>query len=267
MKSVTPKTIEEHGYYLTELVRLKLWFAHSWLAHHPEENLQTVLRTRVDIFRKTDINAGLSKNTIEAGDFSLPAWLALEEKLEVAYQRCAAESSETFEEEAWAILRETVLARTERDFNEGDGLDNFNCGSLRYNLKPQGTPPRVGFHIGNRIAPNSIFDDPHYLPDCFRQLMDESSKRYGAEALTTSSWLNSYPGWIALFPQEWQNNLSEPDPNIGWSQGHWGQFVNARGTFNRKHGAIMRETGELPFKPRSSWCSFTAMRNHLMSLA
>lgn len=258
-----PKTVDEHAEFLREIVKLSLWFAWTWLAKHPEETLSDVLHKRVDIFRKTDINQGRSKNTIEAGDFTLPEWLEVEARLHRVHDATRGLDANAFETRAWEVLRPTVEARVERDFTEGDGLDNFQCGSLRYNTKASGDPPRVGFHIGNRIAPRSIFDDPQYLPQCFFQLMRETRAKFGAQALTTNTWLNSYPPWLQLFPQEWQDNLGPADESVGWSQGHWGQFVSARGTFNHRHGRMMRQTGELPFKPRCSHCTFAALEAHL----
>ena len=54
------------------------------------------------------------------------------------------------------------------------------------------------------------------------------------------------------------------EPTMG--MGFWGQFVNARGTFNEKHARILRDTGRFPFWPRASWCTFDQLRDHLEQL-
>lgn len=260
MTEPRPKTLAEHGDFLREMVKLQLWFIWRWRRLHPEEPFQTVIRTRVDIFRKTALNKGPSKNTATAGDFTLPEWLALEARAE---QLCAAAATaEAFENLAWEeLFRSVVEARVERDFAEGDGLDNYQCGSLRYSV-PKPGKTRVSFHIGNRISPRSIFADPAYLPGCFFELM-EAVERLGATELCTGTWLNSFPKWLALFPPEWQARLTPCAQEVGWSQGHWGQFVNARGTFNARHGALMRQTGRLPFPNQASWCEIPRLRAHL----
>ena len=51
-----PKTIEEHLGYLFSIVRLKLFFLARWQKDHPEEDFIQILRERIDIIRKTDIN-------------------------------------------------------------------------------------------------------------------------------------------------------------------------------------------------------------------
>ncbi len=260
MEEPASKTIGEHAEFLREMVKLQLWFLWVWRRRHPEEPFVTAIRTRVDIFRKTDQNKGPSKNTLTAGDFTLPEWLALEARAE---RLCAdAPDADTFESLAWDdLFRATVEARVGRDFAEGDGLDNFQCGSLRYS-EPKPGEKRAGFHIGNRIAPRSIFADPAYLPDCFRQLMD-AVEALGATEIGTGTWLNSYPRWLALFPREWQEHLVPHPQEAGWSLGHWGQFISGRGTFNHRHGQLMRELGTFPYRPQSSWCTISALREHL----
>jgi hypothetical protein len=96
--------------------------------------------------------------------------------------------------------------------------------------------------------------------------MDKSEAEYGYNVLYTVTWLNDTPRWLALFPEEWQNNLSSGSANIGWHFGYWGQLVTARGTFNEKAGRFLRDNLELKYKLRSSHCSFKSMREHLSKL-
>ena len=259
MPDPRPKTISEHAEFLREMVKLHLWFLWTWLRRHPEEGFSKVIRTRIDIFRKTDLNKGPSKNTYEAGDFTLPRWLEVEAQAERLCRESA--SAEEFERRAWEVFRPLVEARVERDFAEGDMLDNYQCGSLRYNV-PKPGETRVDFHIANRIAPRSIFDDPTYLPGCFTQMFD-ALEPHGVTEIGTTTWLNTYPKWLALFPREWHDHMTLNPNEVGWSLGHWGQFVSARGTFNHRHGQLLRRLGELPFKSRKSWCTIAAMREHL----
>lgn len=278
MTGLSKKTIEEHADFLREYVRLQLWFIWVWLDKHPEEDFSYVIRSRVDIFRKTDLNKDRSKNTATAGDFTIPEWLQCEKQAHQIYQDTKNLTADRFETEAWEVFRREVEARVERDYFEGDGLENYQCGSLRYhpprkflnyrlsslirNLK-RGAPSKVSFHIGNQISPRSIFEDREYLPNCFFQLMEETRNKFHAGTLSTTTWLNSYPRWLDLFPQQWHNNLSHQNDFVDWSQSSWGQFVTARGTFNHKHARMFRETEELPFKSRSSWCSFSNLDKHL----
>jgi len=278
MSEVIEKRIDEHAEFLREYVKLQLWFIWNWLHTHPSEDFTFVIRNRVDIYRKTNLNPGLSKNTPTPGDFSLPQWRQLERAMEIVFHKSKSTSAEVFENEAWRLLRPFVEARVERDFREGNGLDNYQCGSLRYDVPRRllgyrltawlhylliGAPRCISFHIGNRIAPRSFFDDPSYLPKCFFQLMEETQRKFYAGGLTIKTWLNSYPPWLELFPKEWLNNMSPPDEGVGWSQLYWGQFITSRGTFNYKHARMFRESGVLPHKPRRSWCTFNSLAAHL----
>lgn len=260
MATLIPKTLEEHRDYLYQIVRLKLFFMHHWLAEHPLEAPVDVLRNRVDIYRKTDANPGaLNPPDI---DWSAPAWQALEGALLHAYDRRRQDAA-AFEEEGFAVLRASIDARVERDFHDQTHLLRYQCGSLRYDVYDA---PRkeVTFHIANRISPKSIFDDPLYLPCCFVALMEHVEVHYQAEAIGTHTWLNSTPRWLALFPREWQENLSEPNTDVQWHYGYWGQFITARGTFSVKLGDHTRQHGSLKYWPRGSKCTIANMRRHLL---
>ena len=103
---------------------------------------------------------------------------------------------------------------------------------------------------------------------CFKLLMKETELRYGADTLTTTTWLNDRPRWLAFFPEEWQQNLSPRDEKRipGVTVGDWGPIINARGCINPKWEALIRETGHLPYCVRTGFCSYTAMRRHLDEL-
>ncbi len=256
------KTLEEHRDYLYQIVRLKLFFMHHWLAEHPDEEPLNVLHNRVDIYRKTDANTeGLTPTSC---DWNGAAWQALEQPLLACYHACGSDRAR-FEEEGFAILQPSIDARCERDFLDDSALKPYQCGSLRYNVHNEPTP-RVGFHIANAVSPRSIFDNPLYLPACFLTLLDQIEALYDAVEISAGTWLNSNPKWLALFPQEWHDNLTEPTGNVTWSYGSWGQFISARGTFNYKYGDHLRRTGRLYYYSCSSFCSIAAMRRHLQQL-
>ncbi|MDH7568510.1 MAG: hypothetical protein QHJ73_02840 [Armatimonadota bacterium] len=259
------KTYEEHRAYLHEVVRLKLWFVWNWLRQHPDEPFQHVLRQRVDIYRKTHLNPEhLNPRVLH---FDSPGWVALEERAQELYQACKEDpDAARFERLAFAVFQPAIDARAPRDYAEdcaGAQLEGYQCGSLRYDAPRENAPGVVTFHIANAVRPRSIFDDPTYLPRCFFQLMDECEARFGAHTLRTCTWLNSYPRWLTLFPEEWHRNMGPPDKDVRWHYGFWGQFISARGTFNHRYGRLLRETGEFPYSPRCSYSSFSAMRRHL----
>ena len=261
MTEAAPKTMEEHLDYLLSMVRLKLFFLARWQKEHPEEDFACILRNRVDIFRKTDLNP--EARTPVGCYFDLPPWRRVEDRLREIYRMVKGDET-CFEEWGFDFLRPMVERRCERDFYDCSSISAYQCGFLRYNLKigPDGT---LGFHIANDRVPNSFFDDPDHIRDCFNRLLDVAELDFHAEYIGTSTWLNSVPKWLALFPQEWRDNLGEPDTDVRWHYGFWGQFINARGAFNERAAAVLRTTGKLPYYPRHSRCRVTVMREFVNS--
>ena len=255
------KNLEEHREYLYQMVRLKLFFLRNWLSDHPEESLQEVLRKRIDIYRKTSINASLLNPP--KPDFDCPAWLELERALLDIYHQFH-HSPVEFENAGFALFRKSVDERVKKDYEDNSRLAGYQCGSLRFNEFSDGAKHETAsFHIANALQPESIFADTQYLPHCFLELMRQTQEKYSCTRLATTTWLNSLPRWLALFPQEWQDNLGPENTDVQWNYGWWGQFITARGTFNFKYGEFMRQTGRMPFYPRSSSCSFENLQKHL----
>ena len=263
MTQAVPKTMDEHLDYLFSMIRLMLFFLARWQRNHPEEDFSFILRNRVDIFRKTDINP---EGLVPVGNYyELPPWQKVEKRLHEIYLLVKGDEK-CFEEWGFDFLRPYVERRCERDFYDCSRMAAYQCGFLRHNPAPNPNEPTLGFHIANDRSPNSFFDDPAHIRECFNQLLDVAENQFHVLNIGTGTWLNSVPKWLALFPQEWQDHMSEPNTDVMWHYGFWGQFINARGTFNAKAAAILRTTGELPCYPRRSWCSIKAMREHINSI-
>jgi hypothetical protein len=96
--ALAPKTLAEHREFLSEYVRLQLWFLSTWLSRHPRETFRFAIRDRVGILRKSDLNPGRSKVTPTAGDFSNPRWIALEEEVYCLYLQVRNQNADLFEQ-------------------------------------------------------------------------------------------------------------------------------------------------------------------------
>jgi hypothetical protein len=258
------KTREEHREYLHEIVRLQLWFLWSWLRRHPEETLSHVLRERVDIYRKTDINPETMNPKVLHYDSS--AWLALEGALEDLWREARGDAVR-FESEGFRIVQPSVDARCERDFSERPYVLDYKCGSLTYDDPRPETPRRVAFHIANANAPRSVFDPPSHLAECLRRVMDGAARDFGANELETGTWLNGHPKFLSYFPECWRDRLTPIHEDVRWNFSWWGQLLTARGTFNARVGGHLRRTGKFPMPPRSAWCAFDELRPHLDAMS
>ena len=252
-------TYSEHLQFLLDLTSLQLHFAWRWAHDHPGESIRDVLRNRVDLCRKTDPSP--ADYDIAILDLTRPAWRELEDRLAALHTRVA--SAEAFESAAAECVRPVVEAFARKTFGSTVKISEYQCGSLKYDAPLPVAPREVDFHIGNAVAPRSIFSDPAYLPRCLADLMDQTEAKFGANVLKTGTWLNSVPKWLELFPPEWTTGLGPVNTSVGWHYGFWGQFVSAQGTLNVKYARYLRETGLFPFYPREGRCSFAALRRHL----
>lgn len=265
MKNISPKTIEEHRDYLYDIVKLKLFFLHHWLTEHPEEKFENVLRNRVDIYRKTSANRELLNPQHLYFDES--PWIEMEQKAAELFQ-IYRNDAPTFEQEAFKVFQPSLDERLEKDYRDRSGLDGYQCGCLRHELKAQiiNDQLTLGFHIANAIAPHSIFEAPQYLKNCLLDLCNKAEKEFQATAVSTRTWLNQLDNWLRYFPEEWIRNRQAPGTDVGWHYGFWGQFISARGTFNKKYGDYMRKTGKFPHYPCFSCCTIESLRDHLSKM-
>jgi len=261
MTNSSIKTRAEQREYVRSLVKISFFFGHRWHLDHPDESIAQVLQNRTPLFHHA---LNLMRNEGE----SHPAWQALLAKAEAVVS--TVQDAEEFEALMFADVQDFADERADQFYPDSVGVklpEDWNVRSLKYDPPKDSLPPNhCNFHIANALAPRSMLDDPEHLPSCFLDLMDRSEAEHGYDTLRTFTWLNDHPAWLTFFPREWHDNLGPRSETVSWNFGHWGQLVNARGTFNEKLGQYVRDRGELRYKPRASHCSFRAMREHLHGL-
>jgi len=257
--------LEEYKRFTIEFMGLQFNFLWQWLQKHPEEDIRHAIRHRIDLCRKTDTSP--KHFDVATIDYNRPEWIELENKIiDIFSDKNLSANPEKFEETALSVSSKILIRFAELTWGSNGKFIDYQCGSLKYDTPEPNKPYQIMFHIGNAVSPKSIFEDRNYLKNCFLMLMDQTEKKFGAKILYTHSWLNSLPKWLEYFPEEWLNNLGPEDKNVSWGYGHWGQFISAKGVLNEKYAKFLRETGEFPFWPRSSTCSFSEMRKHLATL-
>ncbi len=253
-------TFDEHLESINELTKLQLFFLWEELKKYPEEKIEDALYTRTDLARKID-PAPKHYDVAEQVKASHPEWIKLKTAIAEIYK--TVNDVTHFEQESFNVIRDTLFRAANLTYGKTGKFDKYQCGSLRYDIPVDKKPVTVFFHIGNALAPQSIFSDKNYLKGCLLNLLAQTEEKYAATHLTTTTWLNSLPKWLEYFPEEWQQNLGDEDRNIRWHFGFWGQFISAKDTFNWKYAKIARETKQLLFYPRHSFCSFEALRKYL----
>ncbi len=260
-----PKTLEEHREYLHGIVKLKLFFLHVYLTEYGTgETFSEAIRNRVDIYRKTDANPG--PLTPQELFFDAPAWKNMEDEAAAIFERYRSiDDRAKFEEEAFRVFQGSIDRRCERDYLDPSVLANYQCGSLKHDpaLREDGC---LGFHMANAVRPHSFYDDPLYLPRCFRALLRVAELQYHAKGIYTHSWLNSTSRWCAQFPGVWMENMSEPNPQVNWSYGVWGQFISARGTLQKNNADYLREHKKMRYPARGSFVPLDIMKEHIQKI-
>ena len=254
---------EDHVELINALSKLQLHFLWNWLKTHPEEKFEDALYNRVDLCRKTDPKPK-HYDVADMDNSTRPEWIRVKHELKSLYSRAENDdNADSFENKGFYIIQEVLARFADASYGKHGKLDDYQCGSLKFD-PPKENTKTVNFHIGNAVAPKSIFADRNYLAQCLMELMEKSEAEYEANTINTNTWLNSLPKWLEYFPNEWTANSGTENKDIGWHFGFWGQFVSAKETFNYKYARILRKTGKMPFYPRNSYCSFTALRKHLV---
>jgi len=258
MKMAAVKTLQEHLEFVEAVSRLSFWYAWTLQKRLPEESLSDIIRKHTMLYYHIlNLPADQPRSELEA---------------------VLASSALEFEELMWLHCREFIIEKATEFYPDSIGMPGYinkprygwNCGSLKYDAPHEG-PEFDGwcvFHIANGTAPESIFNVPGHLLECFEKLIRDSEKEYGYTTLYTMTWMNDREDFLHYFPQEWRDNLSPRDESSipGWSIGNWGQLITARGLLNPKTAAFLRENGHLKYCARKSHCSFENMKEHLQSL-
>ena len=260
MTEIVKKTLAEHKGYVEKMSRLSFFFARKLKDRTPDKTVGNILRDCTPLFF----------HALDYLDYETkwnnPDCLRIAAKADELQELQVSE----FEERMYAEIKDLAMTRAEQFYPVSVGIlmpEDWNVRSLKYDTPRPNLPPNYcNFHIANALAPRSIYDEPRHLPECFMELMDRSEKEHGYDTLTTGTWLNDTPRWLALFPEEWTANLTPRGDGSTWHFGYWGQMVTARGTFNEKAGLYSREYGKLRYESRGSHCSFAAMREHLKNI-
>ena len=134
-------TKEEHLDYLESSSKLMLWFAREWGKTHPEEDFESIVRNRTDLWRKTSFYAGELDGPMTGYS---EAWLEILHRISKAHEETKDDSnSARFEEICVELLKPHWAGRVDRDIMDHPNViqkAGYQCGSLRYDLVPYKDP-------------------------------------------------------------------------------------------------------------------------------
>lgn len=253
VETYIPEATERQFEFISELIKVSLFFSSEYQKMHPEEEISFIITRRTSLWEILGIRATEQETT-------------LTDALSGLYKKTV--TSNEFESEGFAVLLPHMDVFAVKNIEwEKKVLAKYKDSCFRYDAPSSDRPTNhCNFHITNSISPKSILKERGYTTDCFIKLMLESGSQFGFDTLRTTTWLNSLSAWLEFFPDEWHANMIVPAPEILGNLGSWGQIITAAKSFNFKTGDYIREHLELPFKMKTSWCSFDSMKRHISKL-
>ena len=245
--------------YVKGFTKLSLWYV--WrLARTGEEPFADMVNKRVNIYRNTSFYDGKHH---PSGDNVGPEWADLVDRLASLFIRHRDDPRATgFENAGLALLRPCLEARL-RVADEGLSGDRpYECWSYDYT-----SSGRLNIHVDNVYRPHSPLSEMFtpFAASLVRMLVDSRARRPDVTMVRCSSWMNSTPRFRSLFPTRWAESEAV-NPRIGYTMGHWGQFMDRRGDFHVGNGRRFRATGTLPFPCSACECEVSESLNRLTNL-
>jgi hypothetical protein len=185
--------------------------------------------------------------------------------LRVCYERhLADESTDAFEQEGYEIFRPVLEPAFARDVAQWPKPEDRPYGFFACNL----TEPdahAIEIHLFNPFAPASPFADVRErMRELLRLINDMQREHPEVMHITTGTWLNAFPPFLALFPPEWAVSATLVTVDFPGA-GLWGQFYDRRGRFHRENGAYYRRTGAFRYQPMHCRCRIDSLRKYLES--
>lgn len=253
------KTIEEHIFYLEETIKLSLWAIAIWKNEHPDEDIIYTIHERTPLLNHTIFNNG---HTTDDPSFSDEKWSGLREELKKIYIKNS--NPALFEKKGFELLQPYIMGRVERDMSDLNWIDDVQDGSwIKYDLNQKGE--YLEFHMENFKYPNSFLSDKTYFYNKLKEAVSEADEN-GFKGLWSRSWLNTYPNWIKLMPDEWNSSVREQSWDLKWDYGYWGQFITSNEGFNIRNGELFRKHGKIPYPCSYAEASIKSFKDFLKTI-
>jgi hypothetical protein len=264
------------------MIRLGIWYVRWLLASGQiaERQVGDALTRRVNIYRLTTFWDGSGDPACGVRDRE---WERLVARLASLVPRFDVEQVSELEEVALALLRPWLRVSPERversafgcwtyeivgeSIADGPGLlgrltNRRKIAQRVQRLVGRTTPERhAALHFFNACTPRSPFDNVRGLACDLRTLIRDCRHRHPTvQTLWCQSWLNSYPAFLALFPESWRATAvvrtTEDADRRSFGRGclntynWWGQFMRSDGAFHERRARRFREAGKFPYPNR-----------------
>lgn len=246
------KTVEEHKYYLNEIVKLSLWVLADYYNKNSVDDFLELIDRKTPLYYHTTFN---KHHLLDDSKPKPDSWISIKTELhEILLENS---DPEVFEKKGYELLKPFIDGRAERDVHdlhlvepENEGVEN---SWVRYDVKEK-KGDKLELHIENSLYPNSFMSNKEYFYKMLKIAVDDA-KKHGYKILWAHSWLNSYNKFLNLMPKSWKDSRSDIHYDINYHLGFWGQFFRANDTFNEGPAKYLRETGEIKYP--TTYCEAT----------
>ncbi|MCK4401737.1 hypothetical protein KAW08_05495 [bacterium] len=255
---INPINLETHRHYVTEVVKLRLWYV-KWLLNFGVK-FECAIQRHVRIYQITSFYDE-NKTYGHGMSWKEPRWKKLLTRLRKIYDKYPGhptlESTAKLEEEGLTILWPYLEKHIQTEAKTVPKKRPYGCFS--YNDREG----YLALHFANDAMPKSPFHDISALANSLYRLLIDSKRRC-PETLKVrmTSWLNAFPPFLTLFPDIWGNSRKPMGPDSG--DGAWGQFIDRRGDFHSRNGAVLRETGQFPYVYSLCECNINQLVKYLV---
>lgn len=246
------KTLEEHKYYLNEIVKLSLWVVADYYTKNNLNDSQDLIDIKTPLYYHTTFN---KHHIFDDSKLKPKEWDDMKEKL----HNLLLENSDTsvFEKKGYELLEPYIEGRAERDMYDLHVVEpatvKVEKGWVIYDLN-ESNGGTLELHMENSLYPNSFMSDKEHFYKMLKIAVVEA-KRSGYKKLSSHTWLNQYEKFLNLMPTKWRESQSDIHYDIHFHFGFWGQFLRANETFNERTAAYLREKGEIKYP--TTYCEAT----------
>ncbi len=263
--------------FVINITQLSLYYIHYQSHKRKRISIEEILNRQTPIYRLTSFWDGIhhpAKPDFPSEQSS--QWQQITNSLSRLYKKYD-EDALSFEKAGFELLWPFLEDRIEKDIVNWPWIP---CGYVPYKLPSEQvfgifayeisetSSPRQGmisFHIANSCMPESPFKDMNArAEELLKMIRDIKVKISSALAIGCSSWLNSFPPFLQLFPEFYVNRDSVPS-EVSYGFSWWGQFMSRDGSFHRKNGDFIRQTGEFPFVCLAGKCGIDELEEHLLT--
>jgi|GEM_PF-2376855 len=262
-----PITLEDRRDFVEGMAPLYLHVA--WRRLRDGMPWDDVFSFGVDLYRLTSLFDGQTIPYHKVPGWRDMQWEVLLDRLRERFERHQADAtSEAFEQEGYEIFRpvlEPAFARSVAQWpTPADRPYGFFSGNLAELTDP--VAQAIEIHLFNPFSPASPFADPPARRRELLRLIDDMQRDHPEVThITTGTWLNDFPPFLACFPPEWAASavlVTVDFPGAGL----WGQFFDRRGRFHRENGEYLRRTGAFRYRPMRCHCRIDSLRAHLATV-